>query len=192
MTDVLTRDKILLAAYDLIREMGVNGISYTDISDIVKIRKASIHHHFPSKQDLIRELVCQYSYDFFEQLAHIRQVGVNGFNILQAYFGLFEQTFEEGRGGSICLFGMLGAELQSLDEPTSAVVKSFYCRNLAALTEILQVGFADKSLREEEKPLELARVIFSAVEGAMIIVRADGEIANYRRVTNQLLRIVAA
>ena len=52
-----TSDEILASARNLIMSGGYNGFSYADISEVVGIRKASIHHHFPSKVDLVRELV---------------------------------------------------------------------------------------------------------------------------------------
>ena len=59
-----TRTKILDVAEELIQGVGVNAMSYKDISDAVGIRKASIHHHFPRKEDLVDELLnrCQSSY----------------------------------------------------------------------------------------------------------------------------------
>lgn len=48
-----TRDKILDVADDLVQRVGLNAMSYTHISDAVGIRKASIHHHFPRKEDLV-------------------------------------------------------------------------------------------------------------------------------------------
>ncbi len=59
-----TRIKILDVADDLIQRVGLNAMSYRHISDVVGIRKASIHHHFPKKDDLIDELLkrCELSY----------------------------------------------------------------------------------------------------------------------------------
>ena len=59
-----TRTHIMDVAQDLIQRRGVNGMSFKDISDAVKIRKASIHHHFASKQDLVEALVTRYRKDF--------------------------------------------------------------------------------------------------------------------------------
>src|SRR5260370_31956766 len=55
-----TSDDILACARSLIVAGGYNGFSYADIADVVGIRKASIHHHFPSKVDLVRTLVARY------------------------------------------------------------------------------------------------------------------------------------
>ncbi len=55
-----TADDILQCARTLIIAGGYNGFSYADVAEVVGIRKASIHHHFPSKVDLVRTLVAQY------------------------------------------------------------------------------------------------------------------------------------
>ncbi|WP_457154700.1 TetR/AcrR family transcriptional regulator, partial [Mesorhizobium sp. P5_C1] len=54
---VMTSDQILSSARNFIVSGGYNGFSYADIAEVVGIRKASIHHHFPSKVDLVRTLV---------------------------------------------------------------------------------------------------------------------------------------
>ncbi|TGV30073.1 TetR/AcrR family transcriptional regulator, partial [Mesorhizobium sp. M8A.F.Ca.ET.142.01.1.1] len=55
-----TADDILAAARRFIVAGGYNGFSYADIAEVVGIRKASIHHHFPSKVDLVQTLVRRY------------------------------------------------------------------------------------------------------------------------------------
>jgi TetR/AcrR family transcriptional repressor of nem operon len=48
--DSNTAVRIRETAHDLIAERGDFGFSYADIAQTVGIRKASIHHHFPSKR----------------------------------------------------------------------------------------------------------------------------------------------
>ena len=67
-----TKDKILDVADDLIQRVGLNAMSYKHISDAIGIRKASIHHHFPKKEDLVEELLkrCEVSYgERYRQIA---------------------------------------------------------------------------------------------------------------------------
>ena len=56
-----TRTKILDVAEELIQRVNVNAMNYKHSSDAVGIRKASIHYHFPKKDDLADELLrrCQ-------------------------------------------------------------------------------------------------------------------------------------
>jgi TetR/AcrR family transcriptional repressor of nem operon len=55
-----TADDIISCARTLIIVGGYNGFSYADIAAVVGIRKASIHHHFPTKVDLVRTLLQLY------------------------------------------------------------------------------------------------------------------------------------
>lgn len=55
-----TAKHILDVAQDMVRNRGYSAFSYADISKQVGIRKASIHYHFPSKDELVRELVKRY------------------------------------------------------------------------------------------------------------------------------------
>lgn len=55
-----TSEDILTCARALIVAGGYNGFSYADIADVVGIRKASIHHHFPNKVDLVKAIVVQH------------------------------------------------------------------------------------------------------------------------------------
>src|SRR6195952_1496346 len=55
-----TRGDLLFEAEVLIRSRGYSGFSYADLADAVGIRKASIHHHFPTKADLAVALVAAY------------------------------------------------------------------------------------------------------------------------------------
>jgi TetR/AcrR family transcriptional repressor of nem operon len=48
-----TAERILDAANALLIDRGYSAFSYADIAETVKIRKASIHHHFPTKAGLV-------------------------------------------------------------------------------------------------------------------------------------------
>jgi len=51
--DRATRKRILDIAEKLILTRGYNGFSYQDISETIGIRKASIHYHYPLKENLV-------------------------------------------------------------------------------------------------------------------------------------------
>ena len=58
--DSNTAIQIRESAHDLIAERGYFGFSYADIAEVVGIRKASIHHHFPTKVDLVVATLREY------------------------------------------------------------------------------------------------------------------------------------
>lgn len=67
----MTRERLLSEAEHLMREKGYSAFSYADLSKIVGITKASIHHHFPTKDILGEQVVIQAFSDtqrVFEQI----------------------------------------------------------------------------------------------------------------------------
>ncbi len=63
-----TKTLILDVAQELIQRLGVNCMSYQDISNSVGISKASIHTHFPRKDDLLAALLDRYSDRFLRMV----------------------------------------------------------------------------------------------------------------------------
>ena len=66
-----TRDHVLDVAERLAQTRGFNGFSYADIAAELKVTKASLHYHFPTKTDLGCALVQRYGQRFGDALGQI-------------------------------------------------------------------------------------------------------------------------
>jgi len=55
----MTRDQILEAAAQIFRQKGFHAASMQDIAEAVNLQKASLYHHFSSKQDILLNLLDQ-------------------------------------------------------------------------------------------------------------------------------------
>lgn len=55
----MTRNEILEAAAQIIREKGFHATSMQDIAEAVDLRKASLYHHVSSKQEILVDLLDQ-------------------------------------------------------------------------------------------------------------------------------------
>lgn len=64
----MTRDDILDAAAQVIRQKGFHGASMADIADAVKLQKASLYHHVSSKQEILLALLDRALDMLFEQI----------------------------------------------------------------------------------------------------------------------------
>jgi TetR/AcrR family transcriptional repressor of nem operon len=185
-----TKTAILDAAQSIIQTCGANGISYQHISDIVNIRKASIHYHFPTKDKLIEELVRRYSLNFLTLVDKFMDSPIPAATKLRKYVELFEKTLQDAPGMKVCLCGMLGAELVSLGSPTVLLLRDFYRENVNRLERILEEGRTTGSLSFSGDGKSLGVLVFSLLEGAMVIARTDGGVGQFRSVKNQLLRLL--
>jgi TetR/AcrR family transcriptional repressor of nem operon len=162
------------AAQELIQRGGANAMSYQHISDAVGIRKASIHHHFPTKEHLIEAVIQRYAAYFLKLVDAIVDSKLNPVAKLRKYAELFEATLCEGQQDKACLCGMLGAELATLGNPAAAGVRRFYRDNEARLAKILEEGLHKGAFRFKGDTKLVAAMIFSLLEGGALVVRAEG------------------
>jgi TetR/AcrR family transcriptional regulator, transcriptional repressor for nem operon len=185
-----TRTRILDRAQDLVQRIGANAMSYQHISEAVGIRKASIHHHFPKKEDLLEALIQRYSGQFFAWLDGIAAANVAAPVKLQRYIRLFEATLREGKHDRACPIGMLGAELASLGTASAALVQQFRKRNETFLTEVLELGLKHGQFKFSGDLGATASLIFALLEGEVLIARGAAGVQDFSRVAKQMLRLL--
>jgi TetR/AcrR family transcriptional repressor of nem operon len=192
MADADTKTQILDAAQDLIQRWGANGMSYQHISDAVGIRKASIHHHFPTKENLIEALIDRYSAHALKVFDGIVKSDATPTEKLRQYIALFEATLRSGNRDKACPMGMLGAELTSLGASSTEKVRQFYEMNEERLICILDEGRKTKEFRFQGDLEATADLIFSLLEGAVLIARAQGGVKHFKMIAQQLLALLRA
>ncbi|MCK0208266.1 TetR/AcrR family transcriptional regulator [Starkeya koreensis] len=185
-----TSDAILDCAQSLIVAGGYNGFSYADIAEVVGIRKASIHHHFPAKADLVRALVARYRREAEEGLAALEQHVGDPAARLAAYLGYWEACIAEARA-PICLCALLASELPVLPDVVASEVRGHF-RTLAAwLAATMERGAAEGGLHlSDPGPVE-AELFMASVHGAMLSARAYGDPAMFGTITRPLLHRLA-
>ena len=186
-----TRSQILDVAQDLIQRNGVNAMSYADISKAIGIRKASIHYYFPTKEDLVTELLDRYNGQFFNLVKKIIASTESPKVKLNRYCGLFEATLSSGKQDKACLCGVLSAELKTLKEPIVERVTQFYLNNEKYLEQILRSGLEAEEFNFLGNPQTVAKLIFSLMEGDLLVARADGGTARIRKTINQMSALIA-
>lgn len=185
------RDKIIDTAQDLIQRRGVNGMSYADISKAIDIRKASIHHHFPAKEDLINAVLERYRADFRLALDEILNSGIKPKTKLQRFMSLFESTISEGNNDKACLCGMLSAELLSLSEETSELVKGFLNDCREAIAQILKEGLDDGSFTVCGNVKNMSDLFLATLEGGLFMARVEGGPERFNKLLRQLEKTIS-
>jgi TetR/AcrR family transcriptional repressor of nem operon len=186
------RDRILDVALDLIQRRGLNGMSYQDISAAVGIRKASIHHHFPGKGDLLHALLLRHRADFNRTVGQVAAAPVAAPLKLRRYFALFVDTLREGSQDKICLCGMLAGELLSLDKKNVEQVRAFLQENAHQLKAILAQGIREETLRVPGDLESTSHMVLSTLEGALLLARCDGGPKRMEAVLTQLRKLLEA
>ena len=162
---------ILDVAEQLAQTRGYNGFSYADIAAQLRVTKASLHYHFPSKAELGRALIERYCGIFGAALEEIDKHTREPREKLKKYVGLYNSVLSNDR---MCLCGMLAAEHTTLPQPMQEGLKLFFDANERWLTSVLAEGHRSGVLRFTESAKERARVLLGALEGAMLVARSYG------------------
>ncbi|MBW9070056.1 TetR/AcrR family transcriptional regulator [Agrobacterium pusense] len=169
-----TSDDILASTRNLLISGGYNSFSYADISEIVGIRKASIHHHFPSKVDLVRELVKRYREDGQASVAVLEQKVPNALDILKTYANHWAACIEDA-SRPYCVCAMLASELPSLPTEVATEVTNFFRFISSWLTSVMERGAKQGELSLTSAPHVEAETFLATVYGAMLSARAYGK-----------------
>jgi TetR/AcrR family transcriptional repressor of nem operon len=183
-----TRDHVLDEAERLVQTRGFNGFSYADIAAELKVTKASLHYHFPTKTDLGCALVERYGQRFRDALAQIHATGRPAFRQLESYVQLYAGVLRSGR---LCLCGMLAAEYLTLAEPMRRAIRGFFDDNEAWLERLFESGRQAGDLSFDGPAAESANALTSALEGAMLLARSYGDPSRFVSAAERLLRAFA-
>ncbi len=182
--EIAEHTKILLAAG------GYNGFSYADISDRVRIGKASIHHHFPSKAELVLTVVVQHRAQSRTGLAALDKQVADPRARLDAYTGYWTACIRDATS-PICICAMLAAELPAIPREVADEVQGYF-RDLSAwLESVLKKGAATGQFRLQDTAAVEANAFMATVHGAMLSARAFDNPAIFESITQAAIRRLA-
>ncbi len=176
-----TAEQILDLAEMLIQTRGYNAFSYQDISDALGVTKASIHYHFASKTRLGMAVVDRYVDRFGAALVAIAEdqarpaMAMLDFYV-EPYLG-YASTPDQ-----VCLCGALAGEILALPPELRARVDRFFRAHQSWLTGILKRGVARGEFKLAAPAGKVARLIFGALQGALLVKRTTGDPAQLRDV----------
>ncbi|MCL0329863.1 TetR/AcrR family transcriptional regulator [Apilactobacillus xinyiensis] len=158
-----TKTKIIKASMKLIQQRGFNGFSFSDVAEIVGIKKASIFYYFSQKEELVSAVLSYYSKDFFVRL-NTNSSDNNLENILNNYCELYANNLKNDN--CICLCSMLALESFGLGKQLITLVNDFFKQNIKWISDqLLNFGFSEKASHS------IAQHFFIAVQGTQLIAK---------------------
>ena len=161
-----TREQLISHAQTLIRERGYNGFSYRDLAEHVGVKTASIHYHFPQKEDLLVAAVDDYTSRAMQAVRGIDE-SLPAQQRLHQYAGLF---MRQG-GDQVCMCGMLTADFNSVPDSVRTALQAFYRQHETWLAKVFAEGAQDGTLKSSGDAYADARALFAALQGALLASR---------------------
>lgn len=164
-----TRSDLLTSAEILLRTKGYAAFSYADLAADIGIKKASIHHHFPTKEGLVISIVESYLFRFKKQLDAINDENVSVVDRLNAFALMFAHSSLDEM---LPLCGALAAELLALPESLKEMTKEFFEIHLTWLQANIKQGQDQGELKADLDVIIVSRFILNTLEGASFVAWA--------------------
>jgi TetR/AcrR family transcriptional repressor of nem operon len=184
-----TRQLILRKARELIQTRSYLGLSFQDLADEVGIRKASLYHHFPSKEAL-GVAVIERSVELFE----LWQAGVAELTPARqmlAYISMYRDQI--GAGQRMCPGGAMTAVWDCIEPALQAAVQHMHQQHLdwlAAIAHRLQGTQAtDASLDSppDVSAAQWAAQVNAICQGGLLTARMHGHVQHFDLATAPLV-----
>ncbi|WP_341646275.1 TetR/AcrR family transcriptional regulator [Thauera sp. SDU_THAU2] len=169
-----TRESLLQTAESLLRSKGYAAFSYADLAQAIGIRKASIHYHFPTKEDLGVAVVEAYVEGVVQTFAGIEAEFAAVADRLEAFAGVFKVGKQEGQ---LPLCGALAAEMAVLPERLQVLTRRFFQLQIDWLTKVLDEGVKRSEIPSGIDTRTRAHQLLSQMEGASFVdwvLQGDG------------------
>lgn len=187
-----TRDKLIATGMKAMLTQGYDGSGIGPILQATGVPKGSFYHYFASKDDFTAAVIESYA-------AHYSAMRERLFNDtarsplarLSAHFEALGQEVADAFPHGGCLYGML-AQTVALRTP---IVREKLRQAFQAWEDGLVGLLAEARAAGEVAPganlREIAASIIDAYEGAIVRVKAEGDLAAFERFRNRLPRLTA-
>ncbi|MEJ1171761.1 TetR/AcrR family transcriptional regulator [Variovorax sp. CCNWLW235] len=175
-----TREQILAVARSLIETRSYLGFSFQDVADAVGIRKASLYHHFPTKEALGIAVIREATQLFKNwEAAKVRTPK----DALESYFRMYRNTLKAGSG--MCPAGALTPGWDCINDELRQAVQELRNTQVLWLTGVLG-ALAPAGHKKGASAASLAAYVFSVCQGALLASRMTGRAEDFDEAIAQL------
>lgn len=165
------KKQIVNIAIDFIEKYGFDSFSYKDLSEAVGITKATLHHHFPKKEDLGLAACEKLRVKAKAVKSKLDQLGTAEEKIKY----IFDNLLNCANTGDICPISSLQAEYNVIPDSMKDMVSVLSEMEIDYLSEILKAGLEEGTFKFKGSPRSMALMILTSYKGAIQYSRVTGD-----------------
>jgi AcrR family transcriptional regulator len=186
-----TRDRIVAAAADLMFEQGVAGTSLQDVQQAARVSGSQLYHYFGDKASLVHAVIAwQGETVLGRQWPWLSRLdSLPGIRAWRDYV-VSTMRRRECRGG--CHIGSLASELSDLDPAARSGLAAAFQRWIAAIRDGLQAMQDRGQLRGDADVPQLACALMAAVEGGLLLAKAQRDVAPLEAALDTVIAHIAS
>jgi len=176
-----TKEKIVELGRDYMQRIGYHSFNYKQIADDLHIKNASIHHYFPTKEDLGLAVIEKDRQDFLVVEQRLRKAKPT--EKLDALIEIYNNYFHGGQ--KLCVLSSFAACYNELTERMQLATSQYAELMASWLTEVFKEGLATGDFTFRQPVEEVVNQWMATLPGALLIGRNRG-FAHYELVINGL------
>lgn len=176
-----TRDNIIELGRTYMQTIGYHSFNYKQIALQLNIKNASIHHYFPSKEDLALAVIEKDKQDFLGMIKHLatETPTENAEALLTNYIAYFKD------GRKLCVISTFGTTFNDVSEKIQLASSAYAAVVIKWLTETFTAGLKSKEFLFKESPEDMTAIWMAALPGSLFVGRMHGE-AYFEKIINRL------
>jgi len=184
-----TRERIVLAAAELVSERGTADVSLDDVGALASASRSQLYHYFEDRDDLIRAAVVATSDAVLEAQAELF-ANLDTWRGIEAWMdALVDLQVQRGASGG-CPLGTLAGQLAEHDPQARESISS----GLAQWQRCIETGLAalqaNGGLRPEADPAQLAKATIALIQGGLLLTQVHRDPRELRAALDAALRLL--
>lgn len=165
-----TRDKILDLGKNYMQAIGYHSFNYKMISTQLNIKNASIHHYFPSKEDLALAVIEKDKEDFTAIMKSLESQSPTG--KAEALLNIYTHYFNNGQ--KLCVVSTFETSFNDVSEPIRKASSAYAVFMIKWLTDVFKEGLHSKEFLFKGSAEEMAAIWMAGLPGSVLIGRMIG------------------
>ena len=179
-----SRASMVRSAASLIRSRGVSATSFSDVLADSGAPRGSIYHHFPDGKAQLAEDAIQWTSE--RLLTHLRAgAPTSPSAVLERFIAMWRQVVVASAGSAGCVVAGVAIDTVPGEKDLMEVVRVTFRSWVAVLAEQLEAAGVPS---RRASPIALAAL--AAMEGALILCRAEGNVKPINAVAEELIRLL--
>lgn len=178
-----TREQALDLGRHYLQTRGFNAFSFQLIADELGIRKASLHYHFASKEDMGIALIEDYENSYKKAIE--KMTNLNASEKLAQMFQNFCKMSQDQK--KVCPLGVLAVDFNTLPKGMQDRILRFHKFQKNWLIDVLAEGVRQKLFKKDLDLKTTADLIITTIQGGLQMARLRGESTSFKALGKRVL-----
>jgi TetR/AcrR family transcriptional repressor of nem operon len=174
-----TRDRLIDAAYELVRRKGFDRTSVAEVMEAADVGKGSLYHHFPDK-DSLGLAVLERDREVFMAMIDDCLAAPTPLEGLDCFFATALEKHRDAGFVGGCLWGNTALEMSDSNPAFARLVTEVFDEWIGKLADTIRAGQDRGSIRADFPATDLARSVVATIEGGIMLSRLTKEEAPLR------------